>query len=353
MGTMHGGDWAGYQREYGSLPLDFSANLNPLGMPEGARRAAATAAETADRYPDPYCFRLRQSLSACHHIPAEQIVCGNGAADLIFRLPLALKPKTALLPVPVFTEYETALRGAGCEVRRFPLSEENDFALTEAILPHIVPGLDLLILCNPNNPTGRTAEASLLRQILERCRETGTRLVVDECFIEMLDRPEKHSLVSRLSEETDLILIRAFTKSFSMAGLRLGYAFCGDAVTAARLQNCGQAWAVSEPAQAAGLAALRETAYLDQVRALLEIERPFLTEGLKELGCRCLQGEANFILFYSEETALCEKLRQRGILLRDCRDFEGLQPGWYRCAIRTHEENVLFLKAMEGVLVHG
>ena len=353
METMHGGDWAGFQREYGSLPLDFSANLSPLGMPEGVRRAAATAAEKAHRYPDPECFQLRQALSTCHHVPAEQIVCGNGAADLIFRLPLALKPKTALLPGPVFTEYETALRSSGCEIRQFPLSEKNDFVLTEAILPCIVPDLDLLILCNPNNPTGRTVEPYLMGQILDRCGETETRLVVDECFIEMLDQPEKHSLVSRLSGETDLILIRAFTKSFSMAGLRLGYALCSDTDTAARLEGCGQAWAVSEPAQAAGLAALRETEYLDQVRKLLACERPFLMERLKELGCRCIQGEANYLLFHCEETTLCEKLLQCGILLRDCRNFEGLQPGWYRCAIRTHEENILFLKAMKGVLVHG
>ena len=353
MEQKHGGDWAGYQREYGALPLDFSANLSPLGMPEKVQAAAAEAIRIADRYPDPACRLLRQALSAHHGVPAEQIVCGNGAADLIYRLTAALRPKRVLLPVPVFTEYEIALRSLDCEVIRFPLWERDGFALTEKFLPHILPGLDWLVLCNPNNPTGRTAGPALLLRILDCCAETGTMLVVDECFNELLDEPEEHSLAGELNRNPQLILLRAFTKSHAMAGLRLGYALCGSAETTARLQDFGPPWAVSVPAQAAGLAALQESAYLDTLRTLLRDERPFLLQGLVDLGCRCIPGEANYLLFYSEETGLCEKLRRRGILLRDCRDFAGLRPGWYRAAVRTHEENLAFLQAMKGALENG
>jgi len=148
-------------------------------------------------------------------------------------------------------------------------------------------------------------------------------------------------------------MLRAFTKSHAMAGLRLGYALCGRAETAARLRDCAQPWAVSAPAQAAGLAALEEHEYLERLHALLREQRPFLAAGLARLGCRVVPGEANFLLFHCEDDALCEKLRPKGVLLRDCRSFPGLGPGWYRAAVRTQEENETFLNTLGEVLSGG
>ena len=104
MKLTHGGDWAGYQTEYGSLPLDFSANVSPLGLPDGVRDAAVRALDASDRYPDPLCRRLRENLAQHHSVPEAQIVCGNGAADLIDRICRALRPKKALLTAPDFSE---------------------------------------------------------------------------------------------------------------------------------------------------------------------------------------------------------------------------------------------------------
>ena len=348
MELSHGGDWAGYEREYRIPLLDFSANVSPLGVPEVVRQAAIQALDRADRYPDPLCRELREKLSERHGVPADWILCGNGASDLIYRLALAKRPKSALVTAPTFSEYENALTLCGCSVMRFPLRWENQFAVTEDIL--LAPGLDMMFLCEPNNPTGRTTDRRLLVKVLERCAAQGTLLVVDECFNDLLDNPVEHSLVKLLSSFPNLLVLRAFTKSYGMAGLRLGYALCRDVRLLEQMRTSGPPWAVSGPAQATGLAALEEDGYLFQLRRLIQRGRPRLAAGLETLGCRVCPGEANYLLFFSPEPNLGELLRERGILLRDCSNFPGLSPGWYRAAVRTKEENQALLRAVREVL---
>lgn len=323
MELSHGGDWVGYEREYGLPLLDFSANVSPFGIPERVKQAAAQALDRAEHYPDPLCRELREKLSEYHNIPAEWILCGNGASDLIYRLALAKRPQTALVTAPAFSEYENALSLCGCSVTRFPLYAEDGFTVTEKILTEITPELDMLFLCEPNNPTGRTTDRRLLEAILERCAACGTLLVVDECFNDLLDAPEEHALFGFVSGVSDLLILRAFTKSCGMAGLRLGYALCRDAELLERMRESGPPWAVSGPAQAAGLTAL---------------------------GCQVCPGEANFLLFFSPVPDLGERLRKRGILLRDCSNYRGLGPGWYRASVRTGEENQALLQTIREVL---
>lgn len=184
---MHGGDWAGYLQEYGHPPLDFSANISPLGIPESVRRAIIDAAAAADRYPDPLCRPLCKAIADRNNLPPQAVLCGNGAADLIYRLVLARRPKSALILSPTFTEYEAALRLADCRVKRY---FAPDFRVDKGFLEQIVPGVDvdMVFLCEPNNPTGLTTPPELL-QILRRCRAAGALLLVDECFSDFLDDP--------------------------------------------------------------------------------------------------------------------------------------------------------------------
>ena len=151
----HGGDWAGYRAEFGRDPLDFSANVSPLGLPEGVAKAITAALATADRYPDPLCRALREKLAVAEGVPAEWLLCGNGAADLIFRLALAAKPRTALVTAPTFAEYAAALDTVGCTVDRFLLDEANDFAVTEDFVQAVTEETDMVFLCQPNIPPGR------------------------------------------------------------------------------------------------------------------------------------------------------------------------------------------------------
>ena len=194
----HGGDWAGFLSERGKLPLDFSASISPLGVPGGVRAAVRQAAGQMDRYPDPLCRALRESISEYELVPPQQILCGNGAAELIFRVVWALRPRQALVTAPTFSEYGAALQSVGCAVKTWSLPEKRDFRLEEGVLDAITPETDLVFLCEPNNPTGVTAGRPLLLQILRRCRETGTRLVLDECFGDLLDDPESHTLKRRI-----------------------------------------------------------------------------------------------------------------------------------------------------------
>lgn len=350
MELIHGGDWAGFQEKQGGMPLDFSANVSPLGLPEGAKRAVVRALEEADRYPDPLCRALCAKLAKRHGVPAGHILCGNGAADLIFRLALAKRPQKALVTAPTFSEYEAALALTGCKIERFFLEETTGFIVTESILSHITPGLDLLFLCEPNNPTGRTTPRALLGRILERCAACGTLLVVDECFNEFLDDPTAHTLQDELKGHANLLILKAFTKWYALAGVRLGYALCSGETLLQKMRGCGQPWAVSSLAQAAGLAALEESAYSAALRALIARERPALRQALENLGCRVLPGEANYLLFYCACAGLWQKLRAKGVLLRDCSNYPGLGAGWYRTAVRTHSENAALLRAMKEVL---
>ena len=351
MKLNHGGDWAGFEMEYGKAPLDFSANVSPLGLPESVRAAAIRALDTADRYPDPLCRRLRAVLSEYHGVPAESIVCGNGASDLIYRICRILKPKRAAVFVPGFSEYALALREAGADVTEISLSAE-DFRLTKTQISRIPQDTELLFLCNPNNPTGLLTERETLSAILNLCRERGTIVCVDECFLDFCENAAGCSLIPALPAYPNLVILRAFTKTYAMAGLRLGYVLCGNKALAESLQSGGPPWAVSGVAQEAGIAALCELNYVKQLRALITFERQKMAAALTSLGLHVIPGEANFLLFRSPDTALHEKLRARGILIRDCSNFAGLTAGWYRTAIRTAGENEVLIKTI-GEVLHG
>ena len=346
----HGGDWAGFAAEYGAKAplLDASANVSPLGLPEGVRAAVAACAAGCDRYPDPLCRDLCAAIGRAEGTPAAWVLCGNGAADLIWRAALALRPAMALVTAPTFAEYEAALRSVRCEVKHYFLREEQGFRLGEDILPLIRPGVGMVFLCEPNNPTGVATPRPLLGRILARCRAVGALLVADECFGDFLDEPAAHTLKGELAGG-GLLILKAFTKLYGMAGLRLGYALCADAGLLDALRQAGQPWAVSTPAQAAGLAALGEEDYVRAVRALIAAERPRLAAGLAALGCRVAPGQANYLLFFCARE-LCGPLRRRGILLRSCANYKGLGPGWYRAAVRTGAENDRLLRAIGEVL---
>ena len=340
----HGGDIAGYFDQYGCEPLDFSANVSPLGLPEGVRRAVIDSLSTADQYPDPLCRRLRVAIGAFEGVDPARILCGNGAADLIFRLVLAVKPKTALVPAPTFAEYETALESCGCAVTHAVLKREDDFRVTEEFLSHLDPAPDLVFLCQPNNPTGQPVDRALLEAVLQRCESAGSILVLDECFVSLLDDGPSYTMKGRL-DSPNLFLLKAFTKTYAMAGLRLGYCLCSNETLLAEMARCGQPWSVSTVAQAAGIAALQETAYVERLHRLIAAERPQLAAGLRDCGCTVLGSRANFV-FFSARPGLDAALRQKGILIRSCANYHGLDETYYRVAVRTAPDNEKLLAAV-------
>lgn len=337
MSYTHGGDI--YSRE---VELDFSANLNPLGIPEAVRAAAAFA--DCEHYPDPRCAALSRAISEYEKIPTENIVCANGAADVIYRIVGAFRPKRALVCAPTFSEYEKALGEWGCAVSHHFLCEKNGFALAEDILPKISAGVDMLFLCSPNNPVGNVIEPRILERVLRKCRDAGTVAVVDECFLDFVENG--FSAKNFLSE--NVVVIKAFTKICAMAGLRLGYALFGESRRAAAVRDCGQPWSVSAPAQSAGVAAvsvLSGTDFLGRTRALISEERGFLAGELTRLGIEVFPSSANFLLLKSAEN-LAQILIKRGIAVRRCSDYLGLGEQFFRIAVRTHKENERLISAL-------
>ena len=349
MELVHGGDWAGYRARFGHDALDFSANVSPLGLPQGVADAIVAALPTADRYPDPLCRELRTALSRAEQLPEPWILCGNGAADLIYRLVWALKPRRALLPAPTFAEYAAALESVGCEVKRKTLHEADDFAVTEAFVQAVNQSIDLVFLCQPNNPTGQITPPELVQRLVRRCADCGAVLVVDECFLDFLQQRDALTAKPLLQAAPNLVILKAFTKLYAMAGVRLGYALCSDAALLDKMRAAGQPWAVSGLAQAAGLAALEETAYADSVRTLIADQRPRLAAGLRALGLRVVDGQANYLLFRAPAD-FGAKLRRHGAVVRGCGNYPGLDETWYRTAVRTQKENEQLLKIMREVL---
>lgn len=350
MELIHGGDLESYRREYGREPLDFSANCNPLGVPAGVVQAIRDAAAQADGYPDPLCRELGEAIAGKMGLSPQQVLCGNGAADLIHRLVLARKPGIALVPAPSFAEYELALKTVGCRVIRHPLELAAGFALTGSILAALQPDVEILFLCNPHNPTGRTIAPDLLLQIVEACERKGILLVLDECFNGFLDEPAGHTLRRSLARCKHLLIIDAFTKLYGMAGVRLGYCLSADAALLGEMRRAGQPWAVSSLAQAAGIAALQEDEYIRRTRALIRAERAFLLAGLKALGVKVSGGEANFIFFQTESPDLAGRMRESGILIRDCRNYAGLSEGYYRIAVRRPDQNRRLIEVLRRAI---
>ena len=212
--------------------------------------------------------------------------------------------------------------------------------------------MDMVFLCQPNNPTGRTIPRPLLLELLARCKEIGALLAVDECFLDFLDDPAAFTLAGALAEYPNLLILRSFTKLYAMAGVRLGYCLSSDPLLLNAMVSAGPPWAVSSLAQAAGLAALEEAEYVQRTRTLIQTERPRLVTHLEGLGLRVIPGEANFLLFRCD-APLSAPLGQAGILLRGCGNYRGLDATWYRAAVRSHEDNVLLIQAIKEVLAGG
>ncbi len=343
----HGGERFGKKIRY-----DFSVNVNPLGLPQAVQEVLRRGVAHWDRYPDPQCSELTAAIAGYHGIPSEWICCGNGAVELIWQLVRERMPGCAGVVEPTFSEYRSALKSVGCRVRTIALPEADGFAVPMEELMYATRGTDMMFLCNPNNPTGRLLRPDSLWQLADACRRANVTLVLDECFLPFLAEEKEYSAISLLGENPHLIVIRAFTKIYAMAGLRLGYALCSEAGLWDRVRKQNPPWSVSLPAQEAGVAALRQTEYLEQTKAFLRRERPHLAKGLSKLGMTVYPGEANFILFSMpgepEPGWLYRRMLEEKILIRDCMNFAGLGAGYYRIAVRTEAENQYILDKMGG-----
>jgi threonine-phosphate decarboxylase len=331
-----------------AIDLDFSSNTNPFGTPPAVLEAMRESLTQTEHYPDPFCREAIQAISTGEKVSPEYLILGNGAAELIYSFCTAVTPRKALIPAPSFSEYASALENIGCETIYHQLSKGKDFMVDESLLDaidHNKP--QAVFLCNPNNPTGRLIPAELLRKIASLCEISGIYLFLDECFLDLAH--SELTMVPQVGSYPHLFILKALTKTYALAGIRIGYCISADSKLLKRISRTVQPWNVSTIAQAAAIQAVKEKAYLQETHKLLNAERNWLSTKLREIGAEVIPSEANFILFQFHPE-LDQKLRQKGIAIRNCANFTGLGTGWFRIAVRRHDENEKLILAIEKVM---
>lgn len=379
--SNHGGDVYIAEDELGidrSKLLDFSANIMPAEIDDRIKNSIIAALDNCRYYPDPQQRRLRQALAAHHRLRPEQIACGNGAADLIYRTVHALKPVRAYLPVPSFSEYERALRETCCNINYWQMNPENGFQIENSMLDWLSKQeeayssegarddhcVSLLILCQPNNPTGLLIQPAILAKVIDRCAELNIYLLIDECFLDFLGpvSGESHSSMNRLRQvisgggEPKLMLLRSMTKYYSLPGLRAGY-LCTFPELASKIMASGQPWSVGTLTEATVLTIIdrdieSQNALADQVERWLTSEKPLLEQALLDIGFEVWPGAANYLFFRAVKYPdLDVRLRQHGIIIRSCSNYAGLDNTYFRIAILSPDENSQFVKALNKVCV--
>lgn len=328
--------------------LDFSANISPLGIPLGVKQAMIASIDELIHYPDPDCVELKKAIAKVESVREEFVECGNGGADLLFRLALALKPKRVLLPAPTFVEYEEAMRAVDSEIHYTTLDEEFKLC-PDWVKRKLREGAELFILCNPNNPTGLLTEREYILEILEEAKKVDCNVLVDECFLELYERERDYSLKSYLEKYKNLLILKSFTKLYAIPGVRLGYILSSNERNLEKIRVSGQAWSVSHIAQQAGIAALKEKEYKKEAIKLIARENLFLKQSLRELGINVLDGVVNYLFFYTKRKDLGDRLERESILIRDCSNYQGLEKGYFRVAVNNREENIKLIEALKKI----
>ena len=350
---VHGGNIRGALVRYGideKRIIDLSSNVNPLGPSSAAKRAAKKALDFIDRYPDPDMTDLRRAIARYHGIKPEQVICGNGSNELIHLVPRVFRPRKVLVPQPTFTEYAAAAEAAGGVVHALPLKEKDGFRVDPLEMAFALKGADMAFLCNPNNPTGLLIPKTDMLEVARYAAENGAKLVVDEAFMDFIDG---ESVLKEAVQASGLICLRAFTKFFGMPGLRIGYAV-SDETTIAALRAGQEPWTVNIPAAQAAIVALQDWRHIKKTLRVIEKERPRLLAALRILpGVELFPSVANFLFIKvssAESTLLVEKLALRGLLVRDCSTFTGLDGRFLRIAVRTRRENERLIQALRELM---
>ena len=218
----HGGDIYSYEDKFDKI-IDFSSNINPLGIPNSIKNALHNSVEKSICYPDPLCRKLNKKLSKHYNLPGNYFSIGNGAADIIFKIAQVLKPKSALLLAPTFSEYEFSLKTVNCNINYYNLTENNNFKILNDYLDFLTDKIDIIYICNPNNPTGVLTKKELLTKILKKCKDNNIIVILDECFNEFVENNKSYSMIDELKNFDNLIILNAFTKMYAIPGVRLGY----------------------------------------------------------------------------------------------------------------------------------
>ena len=332
--------------------LDFSANINPFGPPQWLRSVVSRSLDFTGNYPDPDCHSLVDAICAKWDISEEEVVVGNGSSEILYLLPRVMEADRALIPVPAYVDYARAARSAGMDITYFLTREEDDFALDISELEGRLTGAEIVFIARPNNPTGLSCCADSLMELAERHQDT--LFIIDEAFIGFTEGME--SLVK--DRPGNFVILLSLTKIFGIPGLRLGFAVA-DPKVIRNIKAIKPPWSVNMIAQTVGEKALQDEEYLNRSVKYVAKERERLIKEIKSIGClKVIEGLANFLLVRSDRPdmdawKIFRDLLKRGIAIRVCDNFEGLDKRYFRLAVRTEAENQRLLESLRIILTQS
>jgi threonine-phosphate decarboxylase len=356
---LHGGNIREASKKY-HIPLDkiidFSANINPLGAPVDLRKIVEKNINSILHYPDPEYGELKKELASYLGIRTNNILVGNGAVDLIFLILRALQVKQVLIPIPTFVEYERAVKSIGGKSIFLKLKEKNEFKIEVKEILKYLPMVDLVFICNPNNPTGTLLSK---REILFLARESkryGVVLIIDESFVDFVEKTEEVTVIKEAIQRlSNIFVIRSFTKFFAIPGLRVGYVVSSVKYIESILSQ-QPPWSVNCFGASVAREAIKNSYYIKQSKKYIYQEREKLfRELLKIKGIKPFPSSANFILCKLTKRQLsleiiCDILGKKGLLIRRCSNFLGLGDEFFRIAVRKKEENEILVNALKEVI---
>jgi len=330
--------------------IDFSANINPLGLPVRIRKAIDDNFDKILHYPDPNSRMITKKIAEYWGISEQNVLLANGSIELIYLIIKAFKPEDIFMPVPTFTEYERAAKTVKSKIHFLKLKEKEGFRFD---LSKVVRS-DISFLCNPNNPTG-----NLILEGRRKVEELARKIVViDEAFLDFLPDQKNDTLIWKAAKSRKIVVLRSFTKFFAMPGLRIGYLVAHKAIID-KLKRHLPPWNTNVLGQIAAGLILNDKKYADKTYRLIERERKFLLAQLAGIdGFKPYPSVINFILIRIEKkgitsTSFKKMLIKKGILIRDCGNFRGLNDKYVRVAVRSHRENLLLVSAMKEILWKG
>ncbi len=342
--TEHGGNIYRFSEEKAipkKLVLDFSASINPLGLPMSVISKINKIDSSLYHYPDPDTKKLKESISAFYNINSDSIISGNGSTELIYLCARALKPRTVLIPTPTFSEYERACLTAGASIKYLKLQKENNFDLDHEEFILSMKGCDIAFVCNPNNPTGRFVSIDDLLKIADAARDYKCRLILDEAFIDFL--PES-SIIGEVANNPYLIVLRSMTKFYALSALRLGFGVFHPFIIDIILQS-KEPWTVNSLAQIAGITALGDEEYKKETFRIIGDGKSLMEEGFKELSIEYIPSSVNYYLLKIKNAQeIISNLHKAYIMVRNCSNFRGLDSSYIRVAVKSPEDNIRLLE---------
>ena len=341
---MHGGRLLEFSKS-GKKYIDFSASINPYGIDPNLKDILKESIDILVHYPNQDYSEVKALISRKHDVSEESIYLGNGANSIIFRLfSIFDKELNICIPTPSFETYRLAAESVSANIVYYDM---NGFKITNEIFDILSDNIDVLVLTNPNNPTGYLIEEKLLQRLLEYCKAENIFVLLDECFLEFVLDGERYSQISNLSKYTNLAILRSLTKLYAFPGLRFGYLLTENKKIIENLNKLTPSWDINTLALEAAKFSLTQD--MSQVVLKIQKEKSILLKNLKSVGIEVFDSKANFLLCRYKKN-LSNALLNQGVIVRDCSDYRGMDDTYFRVAVRTNSDNMILFENIKELI---